>query len=203
VTQCRHNDQLRGGRKHLTETEIGNLIAVARKQNRHGHRDATAIMIGFRHGLRPSELCHLQWPQIDLRRATLQVHRRKNGTPSLHYLNGTELRALRQLRRENEANRYVFVSERGDVVSTSWLRKMFARVGMLAGMPFPVNPHMLRHGCGFKFANEGKDTRALQGYLGHRNIQSTTIYTFLKSDEFSRFFSRPWRGAYDQRSIAQ
>src|SRR5262249_9998440 len=130
------------------------------------------------------ELCDLQWTQIDFQRGTIQVHRRKNGTPSLHYVNGTELRALRRLRRENEASRYVFVSERGDVVSTSWLRKMFARVGVLAGMPFPINPHMFRHACGFKFANEGKDTRALQGYLGHRNIQSTTIYTELSPDRF-------------------
>jgi integrase len=113
-----------------------------------------------------------------------QVHRRKNGTPSLHYVNGTELRALRQLRRENEASRYVFVSERGDVVSTSWLRKMFARVGVLAGMPFPINPHIAPPCCGFKFANQGKDTMALQGYLGHRNIQSTTICTELSPDRF-------------------
>ena len=100
----RQNDTLRGGRKHLTETEIGNLIVVARKQNRHGHRDATAIMIAFRHGMRARELCDLQWTQIDFQRGTIQVHRRKNGTPSLHYVNGTELRALRRLRRENEAS---------------------------------------------------------------------------------------------------
>jgi integrase len=180
----RQKDRLRGGRKHLTETEIDNLMKVARKENRHGHRDATAIMIGFRHGLRPSELCNLQWTQVDFQRGTLQVHRRKNGTPSLHYLNGTELPALRAMQRPNGANQYVFLTERGDVVSTAWLRKMFARVGVLAGTPFPINPHMLRHACGFKFANEGKDTRSLQGYLGHRNIQSTTVYTALSPDRF-------------------
>jgi type 1 fimbriae regulatory protein FimB/type 1 fimbriae regulatory protein FimE len=101
-----------------------------------------------------------------------------------HYLNGTELRALRGLQRENEPGRYIFVTERGGPVTTAWFRKMFARLGETAKMPFPIHPHMLRHSCGFKFANEGKDTRSLQGYLGHRNIQSTTIYTDMAPDRF-------------------
>jgi type 1 fimbriae regulatory protein FimB/type 1 fimbriae regulatory protein FimE len=88
------------------------------------------------------------------------------------------------MQRPNGASRYVFLAERGDVVSTALLRKIFARVGVLAGMPFPINPHMLRHACGFKFANEGKNTRSRQGYLGHRNIQSTTVYTALSPDRF-------------------
>jgi type 1 fimbriae regulatory protein FimB/type 1 fimbriae regulatory protein FimE len=46
-----------------------------------------------------------------------------------------------------------------------------AVAGEAAGLPFPVHPHMLRHACGFYLANKGVDTRALQQYLGHRNIQ--------------------------------
>src|SRR6516165_5549263 len=44
-------------------------------------------------------------------------------------------------------------------------------------MPFPIHPHMLRHACGFKLANDGHDTRALQHYLGHKNIRHTARCT--------------------------
>ena len=52
----------------------------------------------------------------------------------------------------------------------------------------PAHPHMLRHGCGFKLANDGVDTRALQHYLGHRNIMHTVRYTELRSDRFDGFW---------------
>jgi type 1 fimbriae regulatory protein FimB/type 1 fimbriae regulatory protein FimE len=169
---------------HLTEAEIDRLLKVARREGRYGARDATAIMLAFRHGLRAAELVGLQWSQFDLARATMHVNRVKGGDPRAHYLNGTELRALRKLQAEWPNSRYLFVSERGDPVTTAWFRKMFARLGRKAEMPFPINPHMLRHSCGYKFANEGKDTRSLQGYLGHRNAQSTVRYTQLAPDRF-------------------
>jgi integrase len=74
--------------------------------NRHGHRDATMILLAFRHGLRASELCSLRWEQVDLTHGRLHVHRLKNGMPSVHPLTGTELRALRRLQREQEPGRY-------------------------------------------------------------------------------------------------
>jgi len=180
----RANDRLRGGRKHLTEREIEKLMATARKEGRYGQRDATAILIAFRHGLRVSELCDLSWDQIDFTRGTLTVRRAKGGEVSTHFLNGSELRALRQLLRDTPASRYVFTTERDGPVTTAWFRKMLARLGPKADMPFPVHPHMLRHACGFHFANQGKDTRSLQAYLGHRNIQSTAIYTAMAPDRF-------------------
>src|SRR5436190_11442056 len=83
-------------REYLTEHEIGALMAAAR-QNRHGHRDATMILIAFRHGLRVSELVDLRWDQVDFQRAALHVRRAKQGTPSVHPLTGLEMRALRRL----------------------------------------------------------------------------------------------------------
>jgi type 1 fimbriae regulatory protein FimE len=82
VPNRRKNDRLRGGRKHLTESEIEKLMATARKFGRYGHRDATAILLAYAHGLRVSELADLQWSQIDFQRATIQVGRLKGGTPS-------------------------------------------------------------------------------------------------------------------------
>jgi len=69
-------------------------------------------------------------------------------------------------------------------VTTAWFRKMLARLGVKPDMPFPIHPHMLRHACGFNFANRGKDTRSLQAYLWHRNIQSTAIYTAMSPERF-------------------
>src|SRR6266567_9561210 len=171
-------------REHLTEAEIEKLMAVAKQSGRYGHRDATAILIAYRHGLRASELVELEWDQIDFVQKTIRVRRVKNGTDSTHYLGNSELRALRRLQRENPPGPHIFVSERGGPVTTAWFRKMMARLGERAGMPFLIHPHMLRHSCGFLFANQGKDTRSLQAYLGHRNIQSTVRYTAMAPDRF-------------------
>jgi type 1 fimbriae regulatory protein FimB/type 1 fimbriae regulatory protein FimE len=57
-----------------------------------------------------------------------------------------------------------------------------------AGIEFPIHPHMLRHATGYKLANDGQDTRAIQHYLGHRNIQHTTRYTELAPDRFKDFW---------------
>src|SRR5437764_2080067 len=163
-------------REYLTEREVGRLMKAA-GSNRYGHRDATMILLAFRHGLRASELCSLRWEQIDLAHARLHVHRLKNGMPSVHPLTGTELRALRRLQREQEPGRYVFMSERGAPMSAVAFRRMLTRLGQADKMPFGIHPHMLRHSTGFKLANQGVDTRALQHYLGHKNIPHTVRYT--------------------------
>ena len=175
-------------REYLTEHEIERLMAAAR-QNRYGHRDATMILIGFRHGLRASEAVDLRWDQVDFNRAVLHVRRVKGGTPSVHPLSGSEMRALRRLQRESEASPFVFVSERGAPFTTAGFARMVERAGGVAGLGFKVHPHMLRHACGFALANAGHDTRALQAYLGHKNIQHTVRYTELAPDRFKRFWT--------------
>lgn len=82
-------------REYLSSAEIDSLMNAARKISRHGHRDATLILLGYRHGLRVSELVSLRWQQVDLKQGVLHVTRAKNGTPSTHPLRGPELRALR------------------------------------------------------------------------------------------------------------
>ncbi len=156
--------------------------------NRHGHRDATMILLAFRHGLRATEVCTLRWEQVDLTHGKLHVHRIKNGMPSVHPLTGIELRALRRIQREQGQGRYVFMSERDAPISGAGFRRMLTRLGEAAGMLFSIHPHMLRHACGFKLANDGHDTRALQHYLGHKNIQHTVRYTELSPDRFREFW---------------
>ena len=160
---------------------------AARKTGRHGHRDATIILLGFRHGLRVSELVSLRWDQVDLTQGTLHVNRSKNGSPSTHPLRGVELRALRRLKRE-DGGVYVFTTERKGPLTTSTVRKLVARAGKSAGLGFPVHPHMLRHSTGYYLANKGMDTRAIQAYLGHKQIQHTVKYTELSAKRFNDFW---------------
>ena len=182
----RRNGELRT-REYLTEHEVERLIETA-KRNRHGHRDTTMGLVAYRHGLRAAELVDLRWDQVDFKTATLHVRRVKQGTPSTHPILGDELRALRRLQREQDKSTYVFTSERGAPFGTAGFARMVERAGVEAKLGFKVHPHMLRHACGYALANRGHDTRALQAYLGHKNIQHTVRYTELSSTRFKNFW---------------
>ena len=183
----RKNAELRT-REYLTDAEVAQLTDAA-KANRYGHRDATMILVAYRHGLRVSELVDLRWEQIDFNTATLHVRRVKKGSPSTHPILGDELRALRRLAREQDPKSpFVFTSERGAPFTTAGFARMVERAGAVAELGFKAHPHMLRHACGFALANKGHDTRALQAYLGHKNIQHTVRYTELSPDRFKDFW---------------
>jgi site-specific recombinase XerD len=99
------------------------------------------------------------------------------------------LRALRRLQREQEPKSpFVFATERAGPFTTAGFRKMVPRLGVAAKFDFRVHPHMLRHACGFQLANKGVDTRSLQAYLGHKNIQHTVRYTELAPTRFKGFW---------------
>ena len=181
----RPNAELRP-REHLTEREIDKLVEAA-KDNRWGQRDATMILIAFRHGLRASELCGLQWSDVEFETGTLHLRRAKGGTTATHPLLGDELRALRSLKRDAKSP-FIFVSERGAPFTVSGFAKLVERAGIEAELPFKVHPHMLRHATGYALANRGVDTRSLQAYLGHRSIQSTVRYTELAPGRFKNIW---------------
>jgi site-specific recombinase XerD len=106
----------------------------ATKGNRWGHRDATMVLVAYRHGP------------------------------------------------------FVFTSECGSPFTTAGFARMMERAGIEARLGFKVHPHMLRHACGYALANRGHDTRALQAYLGHKNIQHTVRYTELSPLRFKDFW---------------
>jgi type 1 fimbriae regulatory protein FimB/type 1 fimbriae regulatory protein FimE len=176
-------------REYLTEREVERLIKAA-GENRWGQRDATAILIAYRHGLRASELVALRWDDIDLTTGRLHARRAKGGTASMHPIGARESRALRKLQWDMVAagtmtSPYVFVSERDSPLSVAGYQRMVARAGESARFRFLVHSHMLRHGCGYKLANDGQDTRAIQHY---RSIASTVRYTALAPDRFKGFW---------------
>src|SRR6516165_8930278 len=179
------NSKLRA-REYLTAAEVERLMNAARK-NRWGHRDATMILVAYRHGLRASELVDLHWDQVDFASGALHVRRLKQGVPSTHPIRGDELRALRSLKKEQSKSAFVFTSERDAPFTAAGFARMIERAGHEAKFGFKAHPHMLRHACGYTLANKGVDTRALQAFLGHKNIQHTVRYPELSPARFKDF----------------
>jgi site-specific recombinase XerD len=174
-------------RSYLTEREVEQLCDAARKRGRYGHRDATMILVAYRHGLRVSELVSLRWDQVDLEAGRIQVVRLKGSDDSVQPLTGTEIRALRRLAREQPGTRYVFMTERDAPMTSSGFFKMLRRAAESVGME-DVHPQLLRHGCGFKLVNAGVDTRTLAAYLGHRQMANTARYTKMDAKRFDGFW---------------
>lgn len=189
----RRNTEVRT-REYLTEREVELLCKAAANGDtrRYGHRDATMILLAFRHGLRVSELVGLQWDDADLKAATLHVRRLKGSIDGVHPLEGDELRALRRLRAADPDARFMFTTERGGPMSAAAFRKMLSRlaatVAPLANLK--VHPHALRHACGFAQVNRGRDTRTLQAYMGHSQIANTVRYTALEAGRFKGIWKK-------------
>lgn len=184
--QRRPNKELRA-REYLTADEWKRLMAAARK-GRHGHRDATLILVMVRHGLRVTEAIDLRWEQIDFSKGHLHVKRLKDGIDSVHTMQGDEIRALRQLQREQQPpSAFVFCSERGGPMTRFAVNKMIRKAGNEAGIP-NCHPHQLRHTCGHLLADAGHDTRRLQLWLGHSDIKHTTRYSELSARPFQDFW---------------
>ena len=175
----RRNNEVRV-REYLTEDECRSLISTAKKRAaRYGLRDALAIRMCWRHGLRVSELVALRWDHVEWKTARLTVHRAKGSVDSTHPLSGDELRELRALRRTQEPGcRFIFMNERKAPVTAAGFRKMLSTVSAACGLP-QVHPHMLRHSCGFYMADRHEDVRVMQDWLGHANVQNTVRYTTL------------------------
>lgn len=199
VAPCNENRQVAPGlrrlanaemrsREYLLPAETEKLIKAA-KDGRWGHRDSTLILVAYRHGLRAKEACELGWSQVEFgRSAALHVRRAKNGKPSVHPIRGDELRMLTALRKERPDSGYVFTTERGTPFTPDAINRLVKTIGKRAKLPLPTHFHMLRHSCGYKLANDGIDTRAIQDWLGHVSITHTTRYTQLSSARFKDFW---------------
>ena len=178
-------------RKHLTAREVERLITATRG-GRTELRDRCLILLMFRHGLRVSEACALKLHQVDLESRVLHVVRLKKGLSTTHPLRGDELRAIKAWLTERArlapAGDTFFVSERRAPLNrrTAWVA--IRRYGELAELSVEAHPHMLRHACGYALADQGADTRLIQDYLGHRNIQHTVRYTATNPARFERLW---------------
>jgi integrase len=178
------NDAKRG-RFHLKPEEVEAMIKAARGL-RHGVRDAAFISLAWHHGLRVSEACALRWDQIDRKRAQIEVRRLKGSISSTQPLQASELRLLSELHKLTGDGAFLFLTERGTPMTARAVQHLVAEAGRLAGIAFPVNPHMLRHSAGYKLANDGATTRDIQSWLGHVNLNNVSRYSALSAERLKR-----------------
>jgi type 1 fimbriae regulatory protein FimB len=178
-------------RKYLTQIEVERLIA-ATKGSRNEARDRCLLLLMFRHGLRVSEACGLNLSQVDTESRVLHVSRLKKGLSTTQPLRTEEVRAVKtwlvERKRMKPDTDAFFVSERLNQLNRRTAWSAIRRYGELAGLPLEAHPHMLRHACGYALADQGADTRLIQDYLGHRNIQHTVCYTATNSARFERLW---------------
>ncbi|HEY9878148.1 MAG TPA: tyrosine-type recombinase/integrase [Leptolyngbyaceae cyanobacterium] len=175
-------------REYLTTAEMAQLLAAAKQGKRNTHRNYMLVLLIYRHGLRVSEAADLRWSDISFEDGTMLVRRLKGSKDSTHYLEGDEMRGLRKLQREGAVSPFVFNDSKGSPLASTAIASMIKRLGK-GLFPFPVHAHMLRHACGYYLANKGIDTRTIQDYLGHRNIQNTERYTQLAPNKFKGLWS--------------
>jgi len=168
-------------REYLTQDEVNKLLAASKDAtlSRNPQRDHCLLFLMVRHGLRVSEACQLKLSDIDLEHRTIYVHRLKKGKPAVHPIyNGGELKSLHDWLKIRKTivspHDNLFLSEQRSPLSRATVWLMMQKYAKAAGLDnLAIHPHMLRHSCGFDLANRGNDTRLIQGYLGHQNIQHT------------------------------
>jgi type 1 fimbriae regulatory protein FimB len=178
-------------RRYLTRTEVDKLIA-ATKGSRNEARDCCLILLMFRHGLRVSEACGLTLADVDLDGRSIRVSRLKSGLSTMHPLRPEEVKVLKiwlaaRARKAPESND-LFISWRKTKIGRRGVALLVQKYREKAGLALSVHPHMLRHACGFALADQGADTRLIQDYLGHKNIQHTVWYTATNPARFDRLW---------------
>jgi type 1 fimbriae regulatory protein FimB len=180
-------------RKHLTGREVERLIEAV-KGSRNEARARCLLLLIFRHGLRVSEACRMKFDQVDTESRVLHVARLKSGLSTTHPLRSDELRAISAWLKERarmkppSSVKTLFISEQRKPLHRSTVNLLLRTYSAAASLPLLAHPHMLRHACGFALADQGADTRLIQDYLGHRNIQHTVKYTATNTARFEKLW---------------
>ena len=182
-------DKTKDKRKYLTTREVNALID-ATKGSRNEIRDKCLLLLTFRHGLRVSEACGLRLEHVNLKDRQIQVSRLKGSMDSTQPLQTDELRAIGAYLkvRGNSEEGFFFLSEQRRRMDRRTVNLLMTKYSKVAKLGFIAHPHMLRHGCGFALADQGADTRLIQDYLGHRNIQHTVRYTASNPARFEKLW---------------
>jgi type 1 fimbriae regulatory protein FimB len=181
-------------REYLTEGEVNKLLAAAKAgATRNPKRDYAILLLSFHHGLRVTELCGLKLNEVDLAEGVLHVRRLKDNNSGCHPLYKADRQAIKdwlKVRREmNPAHNCLFTSERRLKLNRATVWNMVKTVADAAGLAhLDIHPHSMRHATGYNLINKGIDVRTVQGFLGHRSIQTTTRYTHLAANRFNGLF---------------
>ncbi|EGE2291608.1 tyrosine-type recombinase/integrase [Escherichia coli] len=178
-------------RKYLTRNEWIKFFCAI-DDTRNEIRDKAMLHMAYMHGLRVSELINLKITDLDMNEKIVFIHRLKNGLSTTHPLQPKTVELLQawlkvrpRYLKKNQTD-YLFLSTHSSKISRQWFYRLCRNLGRCAGLDINVHPHMLRHACGYELANQGLDTRLIQDYLGHRNIQHTVLYTASNVSRFQR-----------------
>jgi site-specific recombinase XerD len=179
----------------LAPDEVQKLLDASRKQglSRNQERDYCLLLLMFRHGLRVSEACRLKVADVDTKQRIIHIQRLKNGNPTTQPMYNGEVSAvnawMKARKQMQPHSNFLFLSERRQPLSRFTVCVLIKKYADAAGLgELEIHPHMLRHACGYSLANRGADTRLIQDYLGHKNIQHTVRYTKLAPGRFNGLF---------------
>ena len=177
------------GKGYLSPGEVEKLLKAA-KDGRHGDRDHALLLLMYRHGLRVSEAINIKLSHVNLDIPHIWVQRLKGSLSTEQRIQGDDLRVLRRyLRTRTDELEWLFISEQKTKLTRQAVNYIIRQAGERAGLD-RVNPHMLRHSCGYALANMGKDTRLIQDYLGHRDPRHTVHYTRTAGRRFEGLWGR-------------
>jgi site-specific recombinase XerD len=173
-------------RDYLHSSEIDKLFSAVKLSPRHGLRNHLMILLAYRHALRISEVTNLRVSDINLDEGRIYCRRLKGSVTNTHPMDGDEIRLCRRWFKERPktAIDFVFVSERGSPLTRQSAWRIVAEAGERAKLDLDIHPHMLKHSCGYYLANKGLDTRLIQDYMGHKQIQNTVRYTATNAKRF-------------------
>ena len=160
----------------LTQDEVRQLFKVI-----HSKRDRAIFLVAYRHGLRASEIGLLQRTDVDVKQGRISIHRLKGSLSSVYPMQPDALKAVRSyLRTRADESPYLFVSNRNVPISRFMLHHLMQTYGELAGLPEEKwKFHCLKHSIATHLLDAGADLAFVKDWLGHANIQNTTIYARL------------------------
>lgn len=181
------NSELRP-REHLYENEVDRIVDAC-KESKDVDRNKALILVTYRHALRASEAVRLVWDDVCFENRTIQIHRTKGSRSGEHHISEREIRYLKKLKKHCPRGcSYLFYSREGGSLTVSAFQKLFAKLGVICGIPFKIHPHMLRHAWGYKAINSNIDLRHMQVQMGHKNIANTAMYASVQNLKFEGLF---------------
>jgi site-specific recombinase XerD len=160
----------------LTQDELRRLFKVMKSK-----RDRAIFLVAYRHGLRASEIGLLQRADVDVKQGRISIHRLKGSISAVYPMQPDVLKAIRSyLRTRTDESPYLFLSNRNVPISRDTLHHLMQTYGAVAGLPREKRKfHCLKHSIATHLLDAGADLAFVKDWLGHANIQNTTIYARL------------------------